>query len=229
MYTNRIMQQWDPQSAAVVRDTTYGFYNVFNYSFSVSAQTKLYGFYRPLPFFGGKKIQMIRHVFTPSVSFSAAPDFGSSRYGFWQTYSKIENGKRVDVKYSPFSHGIFGTAPQGKQGTVSFLSLIHICTIKAGEIIQVRKPPVTYSFKVLALTEKRMGAKLVPEYLENVTPQEQYDILEMNRISGFINRSKGLGRPTKREGRKLKKFTEGDFFDDGFDFDFDFDDYEEND
>ena len=120
MYTNRIMQQWDPQSAAVVRDTTYGFYNVFNYSFSVSAQTKLYGFYRPLPFFGGKKIQMIRHVFTPSVSFSAAPDFGSSRYGFWQTYSKIENGKRADVKYSPFSHGIFGTAPQGKQGTVSF-------------------------------------------------------------------------------------------------------------
>ena len=120
MYTNRIMQQWNPQSAAVVRDTTYGFYNVFNYSFSVSAQTKLYGFYRPLPFFGGKKIQMIRHVFTPSVSFSAAPDFGSSRYGFWQTYSKIENGKRVDVKYSPFSHGIFGTAPQGKQGTVSF-------------------------------------------------------------------------------------------------------------
>ena len=120
MYTNRIMQQWDPQSAAVVRDTTYGFYNVFNYSFSVSAQTKLYGFYRPLPFFGGKKIQMIRHVFTPSVSFSAAPDFGSSRYGFWQTYSKIENGKRGDVKYSPFSHGIFGTAPQGKQGTVSF-------------------------------------------------------------------------------------------------------------
>ena len=120
MYTNRIMQQWDPQSAAVVRDTTYGFYNVFNYSFSVSTQSKLYGLYRPLPFFGGKKIQMIRHVFTPSVSFSAAPDFGSSRYGFWQTYSKIENGKRVDVKYSPFSHGIFGTAPQGKQGTVSF-------------------------------------------------------------------------------------------------------------
>ena len=120
MYTNRIMQQWDPRSAAVVRDTIYGFYNVFNHTASISAQTKLYGFFQPLPFFGGKKIQMIRHVLTPSVSFSAAPDFGSSRYGFWQTYSKIENGKRVDVKYSPFSHGIFGTAPQGKQGTVSF-------------------------------------------------------------------------------------------------------------
>ena len=118
-----------------------------------------------------------------------------------------------------------------KKGRVSIgnVSVKPSRTIKAGEIIQVRKPPVTYSFKVLALTEKRMGAKLVPEYLENVTPQEQYDILEMNRISGFINRSKGLGRPTKREGRKLKKFTEGDFFDDGFDFDFDFDDYEEND
>ncbi len=101
-------------------------------------------------------------------------------------------------------------------------------TIKVGDIIQVRKPPITYSFKVLALTEKRMGAKLVPEYLENITPPEQYEILEMSRISGFINRSKGLGRPTKREGRELKKFTEGEFFDDDFDFDFDFDDYDED-
>ena len=88
--------------------------------------------------------------------------------------------------------------------------------------------PFTYSFKVLALTEKRMGAKLVPEYLENITPPEQYEILEMSRISGIINRSKGLGRPTKREGRELKKFTEGEFFDDDFDFDFDFDDYDED-
>lgn len=102
-------------------------------------------------------------------------------------------------------------------------------TIKVGDIIQVRKPPITYSFKVLALTEKRMGAKLVPEYLENITPPEQYEILEMSRISGFVNRSKGLGRPTKREGRELKKFTEEAFFDDGFDFDFDFEDDNEND
>ena len=101
--------------------------------------------------------------------------------------------------------------------------------VKPGEVIQVRKPPVTYSFKVLQAIEKRVGAKLVPEILENVTTPDQYELLEMNRISGFINRSKGLGRPTKREGRELKKFTEGDFFDDGFDFDFDFDDYEEND
>ena len=96
-------------------------------------------------------------------------------------------------------------------------------TIKTGDIIEVRKPPVTYSFKVLALAENRMGAKLVPGYLENVTPPEQLEILELSRISGFVNRSKGMGRPTKRDSRELKKFTEQVYIDDDFDFDFDFD------
>lgn len=91
--------------------------------------------------------------------------------------------------------------------------------IKKGDIIQVRKPPITYSFKVLDVTERRMGAKLVPDFLENVTPPEQYELLEMNRISGFVNRAKGLGRPTKKDRRELDQFTEND----GFDFDFDFD------
>ena len=93
--------------------------------------------------------------------------------------------------------------------------------IKVGDIINVRKPPVTYSFRVLALTENRMGAKLVPEYLENITPQSQYDLLEVVKISGFIDRKKGLGRPTKREGRELARFTEG-VYNDGWDFDLDF-------
>ncbi|MDH6306584.1 ribosome-associated heat shock protein Hsp15 [Parabacteroides sp. PF5-5] len=93
--------------------------------------------------------------------------------------------------------------------------------IKLGEVIQVKKPPVTYSFKVLGLTERRMGAKLVPEFLENITPPEQYEILEMNKISGFVNRAKGLGRPTKKDRRDLDMFAENDGFD--FDFDFDFD------
>jgi len=95
--------------------------------------------------------------------------------------------------------------------------------IKVGDTIQVRKPPVTYSFKVLALTERRMGAKLVPEYLENVTPPEQYEILEMNRISGFVNRAKGMGRPTKKDRRELEEFADPELMNDGFDFDFDFD------
>lgn len=94
--------------------------------------------------------------------------------------------------------------------------------IKVGDVIQVRKSPITYSFKVLALTERRMGAKLVPEYLENVTAPDQYEILEMNKISGFVDRSKGMGRPTKKDRRELEQFADPDLMDDGFDFDFDF-------
>jgi len=94
--------------------------------------------------------------------------------------------------------------------------------IKVGDVIEVRKPPVTYSFKVLALSERRMGAKLVPEYLENVTSPEQYEILEMNRISGFVARARGMGRPTKKDRREMEQFTDPDLFDDGFDFEFDF-------
>ena len=99
--------------------------------------------------------------------------------------------------------------------------------IKGDDIIHVRKPPVTYSFKVLALTENRLGAKLVPEYMENITPKEQYDLLEVVKISGFIDRRKGLGRPTKREGRELEKFT-SDTYDNGWDFDFDDDDFDDD-
>ncbi len=100
--------------------------------------------------------------------------------------------------------------------------------IKVGDIVNIRKPPVTYSFRVLALTENRLGAKLVPEYMENITPQSQYDLLEVVKISGFVDRRKGLGRPTKREGRELSKFTEN-VYDNGWDFDFDFDDLDDDD
>jgi ribosome-associated heat shock protein Hsp15 len=94
--------------------------------------------------------------------------------------------------------------------------------IKLGDVIQVRKPPVTFSFRVLGLTERRMGAKLVAAYLENITPPEQYEILEINRISGFVDRAKGSGRPTKKDRRELEEFTGTDEFD--FDFDFDSED-----
>ena len=94
-------------------------------------------------------------------------------------------------------------------------------TVKVGDTVHVRKPPVTYSFMVKALTENRLGAKLVPEYLENVTPQSQYDLLDVVKISGFVDRRKGLGRPTKREGRELARLTDSYASDDGWDFDFD--------
>ena len=99
-------------------------------------------------------------------------------------------------------------------------------TVKPGDVIQVRKPPVTYSFKVLQSIEKRVGAKLVSEMMENVTTPDQYELLEMSRISGFVNRANGTGRPTKKDRRSLEEFTAPEFMGD-FDFDFDFDDEEE--
>ncbi len=101
-------------------------------------------------------------------------------------------------------------------------------TVRAGDIINVRKPPVTYSFKIKQAIEKRVGAKLIPEILENVTPPAQYELLEMNRISGFVNRAKGTGRPTKKDRRSLEEFTAPEYLDDLL-FDFDLDDDEEED
>ncbi|KAA6345005.1 Heat shock protein 15 [termite gut metagenome] len=93
--------------------------------------------------------------------------------------------------------------------------------ITPGDIIQIKKPPVIYSFKVLQAIEKRIGAKLVSEVMENVTAPDQYEILETSKVSGFINRARGTGRPTKKERRSLEGFTTLEDRDD-FDFDFDF-------
>ena len=90
--------------------------------------------------------------------------------------------------------------------------------IRVGEVVQVKKPPVTYSFKVLNIAQKRMGAKLVPNFMENVTPPEEYEVLEMNKLSGFIDRQRGSGRPTKKERRDLEDFT-GNLRIDEFNFD----------
>lgn len=99
--------------------------------------------------------------------------------------------------------------------------------IKVGDEIDVRKPPVTYRFRVLKMASNRLGAKLVPEYLENITPASQYEILEMAKISGFVDRRKGLGRPTKRESRELNRFTQESYADSFF-LDFDDDDLDDN-
>lgn len=96
--------------------------------------------------------------------------------------------------------------------------------VMVGEVIDVKKPPIIYSFKVLALAQNRMGAKLVPGFMENVTRKEQLDLLEMNRISGFIDRAKGMGRPTKKDRRDIDDFTEPEYVDE---FDFSLEDLEE--
>ena len=78
--------------------------------------------------------------------------------------------------------------------------------VKVGEVVAVKKPPVTYSFKILKTIEQRVGAKLLPEIYENVTTPDQYELLEMNRISGFVDRARGTGRPTKKDRRQMDEF-----------------------
>ena len=90
--------------------------------------------------------------------------------------------------------------------------------IKVGDVIQVKKSPITYSFKVLQTIERRVGAKLVPEVMENVTTPDQYELLEMSKISGFIDRARGTGRPTKKDRRSIEEFTAPEFMS-AFDFD----------
>lgn len=93
--------------------------------------------------------------------------------------------------------------------------------IKKNDVLQVRKPPIVYSFRVLDLTDKRMGAKLVENFLQNVTTPDQLEIPELQKIEGFVNRARGTGRPTKKDRRDLEEFTDPEL-EDGFDFDFDF-------
>ena len=119
MYFSKVKRQWDPVASAEVADTVFGFYNVFDFNASISMDTKLYGFYKPMKFLGDK-VQMIRHVLTPSISFSAAPDFGSKFWGYYDTYSYTNaNGQTVTRDYSYFQNALFGVPGRGKSGIVS--------------------------------------------------------------------------------------------------------------
>ena len=121
MYSNKIMRSWDETKQAEVADTVYGFHNVYNWSMSVGMSTKLYGMYIPNRKIFGDKIQAIRHVFTPTVSFSYSPDFGQVRYGYWDSYQYTDtNGEVHLVEYSPYSSALFGVPGRGKSESVSF-------------------------------------------------------------------------------------------------------------
>ncbi len=121
MYTNKVMKSWDEVNQVEVSDTTYGFHNVYNWNMSISASTKLYGFWTPSRKIFGDKIQAIRHVITPQVSFSYAPDFGASRYGYYETYQKTDADGNVSlVQYSPYSNGLYGVPGRGKTGSISW-------------------------------------------------------------------------------------------------------------
>ncbi len=120
MYTNKIMRSWDEEEQVEVADTTYGFYNVYNWNVNLSLTTKLYGFWTPNKKIFGDKIQTIRHVMTPTVTLQYAPSFAASHYGFWDTYQYTDANGEVHLKeYSPFSHGLFGTAPNTRSESIT--------------------------------------------------------------------------------------------------------------
>ena len=119
MYTRKIRRSWDPAASAEVQDPTYNFYNVFDFNASVSLDTKIYGFFKPMKFLGDK-VQMIRHVMSPSISFSGSPDFSQPGWGYYGTYDYVDQqGRALQRKYSYFGSNIFGSVGQGKTGMVS--------------------------------------------------------------------------------------------------------------
>ena len=119
-YFTKIDKSWDDVAKKEVADTVSGFYNVYNWNFSLQASTQVYGFYVPSRKLFGDKIQAIRHVLKPSVSFSYAPDFSAHRYGFWDSYQKTdEEGNVTLVEYSPYSSMLYGTVSQGKTGSIA--------------------------------------------------------------------------------------------------------------
>ena len=121
MYTNKVTKSWNERTQTEVADTTYGFHNVYNWNLSLSASTKIYGFWKPNRKLFGDKVQAIRHVITPTVSFSYAPDFSASRYGYYQTYQKTDADGNVSlVQYSPYQNELYSVPGRGRTGSISW-------------------------------------------------------------------------------------------------------------
>lgn len=122
------------------------------------------------------------------------------------------------------TRSIAADACKNSRVTINGVNVKPSHMVKVGETVSVKKPPVIYSFRILQCIEQRVGAKLIPNIYENVTDPKQYEILEMSRISGFVDRARGTGRPTKKERRSLDAFIDPAFF--GFDDDDDNEDYD---
>ena len=119
-YSYKIDRMWDEERMRERQDTTYGFNRVYNYNLAVSANTKLYGFYKPIKAIFGDKVQMIRHVFTPSVSYSLTPDFGDSKYGYYKSYTYTDaQGEVRTVDYSPYAGSLYGVPGKGRSGSIN--------------------------------------------------------------------------------------------------------------
>ena len=153
MYTNKIDRSWDTATQKEVCDTTYGFHNVYNWSASISMSTKMYGFWIPSRKLFGDKIQAIRHVITPQVSYNYAPDFSSSRYGYYETYQKTDAQGNVTLEqYSPFSGSLFGVPGKGRTGSIA-MSLSNNIEMK------VKSDKDSTGFKKLSIIDE-LGANM---------------------------------------------------------------------
>lgn len=119
-YSYKIDRSWDEERMRERRDTTYGFNRVYNYNLAISANTKLYGFYKPIKAIFGDKVQMIRHVLSPSVSYSLTPDFGDSKYGYYKSYTYTDaQGEVRTVDYSPYAGSLYGVPGRGRSGSIN--------------------------------------------------------------------------------------------------------------
>ncbi len=162
-YSNKVMQSWDAGRQTVVNDTTYGFYNVYNWNLSLTASTKLYGFYIPSRKLFGDKVDAIRHVLTPQLSFTYAPDFSASRYGYYETYQKTDADGNVSlVEYSPFSNGLYGVPGRGKTGRISF-------DIGNNVEMKLRSDEDTTGFKKISLIDE-FGASMDYNMATDIRP-----------------------------------------------------------
>ena len=163
MYTNKVQKSWDDVRQVEVNDTIDGFYNIYDWNMSVSASTKLYGFFIPSRKIFGDKIQAIRHVLTPQVSFSYAPDFSASRYGYYETYQKTDKDGNVSlVEYSPYSGGLYGVPGKGKTGSVSM-------DISNNIEMKIKTDDDSTGFKKISIIDE-LGASMSYNFATDIRP-----------------------------------------------------------
>ena len=163
MYTQKYKRSWDEDRQREVVDTLQGFYNVYDWSLALTASTTLYGFYIPNRKIFGDKIQAVRHVFTPTIGFSYAPDFSSSRYGYYDTYTKTDADGNVSlVEYSPYTGTLYGVPGKGKTGRISM-------DIKNNIEMKVRSDDDSTGFKKISIIDE-LGASMSYNFATDYHP-----------------------------------------------------------
>ncbi len=163
MYTQKYKRSWDVDRQREVVDTLQGFYNVYDWSLALTASTTLYGFYIPNRKIFGDKIQAVRHVFTPTIGFSYAPDFSSSRYGYYDTYTKTDADGNVSlVEYSPYTGTLYGVPGKGKTGRISM-------DIKNNIEMKVRSDDDSTGFKKISIIDE-LGASMSYNFATDYHP-----------------------------------------------------------